>query len=192
MCSTSQTEIACFGMIAFDARSYGKGVDPKSLQIRTPVTLSGDQIWSQDRMIGHSQDRTAQILTELTRQPGMSIQLHCYAPSTGQGRKHSDQDLKLCANLYGPRSLSTEAGDFLERCELYLQDPKSCDKNVPYVNPHHLVDPDEGTRWTQYLSTQAYGVEDYISSSDLLADLTSKDALPEADVPPALQTELFG
>lgn len=189
--SDSDTEAVCFGMIACEAQPCGERVDPKCLLPGVPATLSGDQIWSQNRIVAYLQQRNGHILRQLSCQPGMAIQLHCSATVSVKGLKHSCRDLKLFANVYGPRSLSTEVGDFLERCEVYLQDPKSCDRNVPYVNPHHLVDPDAEIQWTQHLSTQSPRLEDFITSSDLLADLTSKDALPEANVPSVLQTELF-
>lgn len=178
-------------MIACEAQPCGERMDPKCLLPCTPVTLSGDQIWSHNRMVAYLQERSGQILRQLTCQPGMAIQLHCSATVSVKGHKRPCQVLKLFANLYGSRSLAPDVGDFLERCEVYLQDPKSCDRNVPYVNPHHLVDPDAEMKWTQHLSTQPPELEDFITSSDLLADLTSEDALPEAIVPSALRTELF-
>ena len=178
-------------MIAFKARPYSKTVQFESPLQYTTVTLSGVQIWSQGRVIGSLQEECGHILAELMCQSEMVVQLHCVVVSASQGLKHTDQNMKLYANLYGPRSFSADTGYFLEKCQVYLQHPKSCDRDVPYVNPHHLVDPEATVLWTQHLSAQLYGLDDFISPSDLLADLTSEEALPEAKVPSVLQTELF-
>ncbi|KAK1750444.1 SNF2 family N-terminal domain-containing protein [Echria macrotheca] len=40
--------------------------------------------------------------------------------------------------IYGPESLIRDVGDFFQEIEMYLQDPKDCDLNTRYCNPHRL------------------------------------------------------
>lgn len=40
--------------------------------------------------------------------------------------------------IYGPERLINEVGEFFQDVEMYLQDPKGCDMNTKYCNPHRL------------------------------------------------------
>ncbi|KAI3317051.1 hypothetical protein HD806DRAFT_516155 [Xylariaceae sp. AK1471] len=43
---------------------------------------------------------------------------------------------KLAVNIYGPSSNADCVGTFLQKCNLYIQRPEACSRNVIYLNPH--------------------------------------------------------
>jgi SWI/SNF-related matrix-associated actin-dependent regulator of chromatin subfamily A3 len=55
---------------------------------------------------------------------------------------------KLCVILYGSADVATMVGNWLDQCQLYLQLPHGCDRNVRYLNPHCLSSGDENRRMT--------------------------------------------
>lgn len=44
----------------------------------------------------------------------------------------------LALIIYGPRSMFEDIGAFFQDINMYLQDPKGCDIDVMYCNPHRL------------------------------------------------------
>lgn len=44
----------------------------------------------------------------------------------------------LWVNIYGPPELFEEMGTFVSHCKMFLQDPRYCDRNVEYCNPHRM------------------------------------------------------
>lgn len=64
-------------------------------------------------------------------------------PPTGKIDQETAIRIRLCA-LYGfhdhlwPETLVNDVCDFFQDVEMYLQDPKGCDTNVKYCNPHRL------------------------------------------------------
>ncbi|KAI0976554.1 hypothetical protein F4678DRAFT_413738 [Xylaria arbuscula] len=93
------------------------------------------------------------------------------------------------AIIYGPKDLSDDVGDFLDRCDYVLQDPFSCEHNVPYKNPHCLSTLFETPRMTFELCSPEPGHPEFFLSNSLQALETTGD-LPEWPQPAALKTEL--
>jgi SWI/SNF-related matrix-associated actin-dependent regulator of chromatin subfamily A3 len=94
------------------------------------------------------------------------------------------------AIIYGPDDLSDDTGDFLDRCYYVLQDPFSCEHNVPYKNPHCLSTLFETPKMTFELRNPDLDYDKFTLSNSLQALETTGD-LPEWPQPAALKTELY-
>lgn len=145
-------------------------------------------------------ERPAKILHALEEVECVNIQLHCQskcgqALSGGKKRKGSEWELQnsLCTIIYGPFRVFDAVGAFVSQCDLYLQDPHHCNRDVPYRNPHLLSGLDEETPTTFYFNQPrlTVHVEEKVSRPDLCTLLRSEDPLPETEAPPALRTMLY-
>ena len=97
--------------------------------------------------------------------------------------------------LYGPPALFESVGTFVARCNLYLQHPAHCDRNVPYRNPHCLS-PTHSSIYTHDLNDYLNIEHDsrlvsFQNPIDLFADASEREALVESDTPQALRTDLY-
>ena len=83
-------------------------------------------------------------------------------------------------------------GDFIAKCDLYLQDPLHCDRNVPYHNPHLLsTSTGEPVFTSSFLpSDVTVCIEGLNSKPDLFSLLKSDVSLPESPAPQCLLTAL--
>ena len=98
--------------------------------------------------------------------------------------------------LYGPSELATTVGEFFQQMELYLQDPKGCDRNVKYHNPHRLssMNLDECVM-TFSLPLQTAQLDQSVfqkvcSQEDALDIFVAQQSLAEAYQPDAIRTQL--
>ncbi len=116
-----------------------------------------------------------------------------------RGRVHSAKvkniklDFSLHCIVYGPRCAYDNVEDFLEGCDIYLQDPQGCDRNVEYRNPQRLNGDKDDAPMTNdrvFSACEVVQQDQHKSSIDTDAWLTN-DYLQEADNPPALKTNLF-
>lgn len=148
---------------------------------------------------------TQQILTVLSQQLSIQV-LGDYGvssrPITGHSRfkKHESKVdpryMELMVNIFGDPSFFDLVGAFATRCNIYLQHPERCDRNVPYRNPHCLSLEDGRELMTYDLrdplrvaSTAAINVTEY--AIDVLLDARQQERLPEAATPSALRTPLY-
>ncbi len=98
--------------------------------------------------------------------------------------------------IYGLAYLYEDLGDFFQDYDIYLQDPRGCDRDVRYCNPHRLSSIDLAScPMTSELGLQeapfgAFNLEDAPRQPDLLTILDSQGDLPEAPQPDAIQTPL--
>lgn len=92
--------------------------------------------------------------------------------------------------VYGPSNLFDDIGDFFQDNGYYLQEPRDCDRNVPYRNPHSLSGEDNVVPLTFDLGKEE---EDLIAAKapDILAGLETVEILPEDQDPPGLTTPLY-
>ena len=109
--------------------------------------------------------------------------------------RRDENQLGICAVLYGDPSFFERIGTFTARCGLFLQHPKRCNRNVPYRNPHCLPRAKGGILYCQNLEGLLYGsderkIELSRNPIDLFRDAKEHDALPEAVSPEGLQTRL--
>jgi len=96
--------------------------------------------------------------------------------------------------IYGPSDLSDEIGGAFQECDIYLQDPIGCSRDVRYCNPHRL--PPAGPSapvFTSSLTAPAAapgGMWDLVARPQLLDILDTQDDLAEAPQPPSIRTPL--
>jgi len=94
--------------------------------------------------------------------------------------------------VYGPLGLFDDVGDFFQTCNMYLQDPVGCDRNVRYCNPHRLSGLDVEAPMTLDLdSAHHMHISEISGNIDLLEGLNAHIDLPETESPPALVTSLL-
>ena len=88
--------------------------------------------------------RTRKILKALKTEPAVHVQLLAvptnviHAQKRKQQREVLTKGHALWINIYGPPELFETIGKFASQCKMFLQDPKYCDKNVEYCNPHRM------------------------------------------------------
>lgn len=167
---------------------------------RVPVFLRDDSVWSESTQqpLGTINRNVVVMLARLCEQDGVALQTYCTSSvksclkSSKSSKRSRPSYAKLCIIIYGPVKLSDDVGDFITRCNMYLQDPMHCDRNVQYRNPHRLFSSDDISETTQNLSVHPISeYELFESPNDLLAGLEYEDELPETETPSALLTTLF-
>lgn len=118
------------------------------------VFSSPSELYIGGNLVGNMGDRTSQILQVLSEDPLLDIQIIPAVQNTKQGNRRrieSRQRLEwfsVSVIIYGPDSLAKDVGQFCQTCDLYLQDPVGCDRNVLYRNPHRFSLPEEALRLT--------------------------------------------
>lgn len=98
----------------------------------------------------------------------------------------------LSVIVYGPKNMCENVGDFFQEIDMYLQDPKCCNLNVKYCNPHRLssLNLDECPMTSDldasvlHLDTALF--EDVSRETGLLEIFDSSQNLPEAPQPQAI------
>lgn len=120
-----------------------------------------------------------------------------YTNASGRSRQPNlTSSLGLFVIIYGPSTLSKSVGLFASRCNLHLQHPWHCNRNVPYQNPQSLSPKNTDTIYTSSLS-DVYDMEILSGSGifrnpiDLFADSTEQETLADAASPQALHTVLY-
>jgi hypothetical protein len=95
--------------------------------------------------------------------------------------------------MYGPWNLYNDIGEFFETNDMFIQDPRSCDRDVRYCNPHRLSSLTlENCTWTSQLyNNQDFSeLKDVGAGTELLELLDSQSNLAEAAQPLAISTAL--
>lgn len=96
--------------------------------------------------------------------------------------------------IYGPFEMLADIGNFFQTCEIYLQDPSDCDRNVRYCNPHRLSSTNLiSCPWTSELETNLTKLVEMKPISplpELFDVLESSEKLPEALQPDTIRTPL--
>jgi hypothetical protein len=109
-------------------------------------------------------------------------------------QKTSGPTWHLCVIIYGSPDLFEAIGKFADTCEIYLQDPEHCDRNVEYRNPHRLSRRGEKALYTQSLpkvQTVPNLQRSIVSPFDLLGVAEECETLQESVPHPAVRTSLF-
>lgn len=100
--------------------------------------------------------------------------------------------MSVCVILYGPSNLSRDLGEFLDKCDIYLQDPLHCDFNVEYHNPQRLYSPlDQGCTTSQLAHIFDDRSQVYEDLTDILSNFNAREDLEEYPNPSVLRTTLF-
>jgi len=98
--------------------------------------------------------------------------------------------------VYGPPERCDEVGAFFQDSELYLQDPKGCNLNTKYCNPHRLSSLKlEECPMTFSLELPSIPLDEAIfqqisSDSDILDIFNAQQNLPESPQPDAIRSQL--
>jgi len=138
--------------------------------------------------------RIFRILTTLSQDADVEFQFvrqhepaHERPPMSRKIQSNTQHSPKLCIILYGLADVATVVGDWLGQCDLYLQPPHGCDRNVRYLNPHCLSFDDKMRTMTFDLDALTQ-TEDPIP--DLLAELDGEEILDEYAQPALISTPL--
>jgi SWI/SNF-related matrix-associated actin-dependent regulator of chromatin subfamily A3 len=108
----------------------------------------------------------------------------------------TQQKVCLAIILYGPMYLFDNVGEYVQHHGIYLQDPKGCDLNVLYCNPHNLRPFDgESYPYTFDLDqvdqqTTSVPLEGLPEEHDLLEALNTSEPLHETPQPAAIKAQL--
>lgn len=95
--------------------------------------------------------------------------------------------------IYGPEDFADDIGRFFQHCHLFLQDPRDCNRNVKYKNPHRLSSKDPNAcPWTYYLNDPPIKSEVKVLDrlADVLENFTTERQIGEADQLQAMKTLL--
>ncbi|KAL2855380.1 SNF2 family N-terminal domain-containing protein [Aspergillus pseudoustus] len=139
---------------------------------------------------------TLQFLSILSQEEGIELQIQLHREKHTKkvyGKKGKCGDpitTTLNVVVYGPFDLFEDIGDFTQDNGYYLQEPRHCDRNVPYRNPHCLSGEDDEVPFTFDLGKQE---EDIVAAKipDLLVGLETCEVFPEDHDPPGLTTPLY-
>jgi len=98
----------------------------------------------------------------------------------------------LSVNLYGPCFLAESAGEFLQKCRMYLQMPEQCGRDVQYLNPHCLTPVDTKPIMTSIFNNMTNGEVDEqdCEDSNIFAELGGEEEFEEAPQPETISTSL--
>ncbi|KLU92099.1 hypothetical protein MAPG_11046 [Magnaporthiopsis poae ATCC 64411] len=140
----------CYGMISFPGSCKGPSA---SLQPMAgfPVTIESDCTFksrsSEMAYHGKLAVEYIEIVQALLEVPPLELQMSCAInpsqtlQSKGSHRAQFGEIVQKCTLsliIYGPAEMSDDVGAFFQEADVYLQDPKGCDHNVKYCNPHRL------------------------------------------------------
>lgn len=202
--TTRVNGMICFGMLWLDlAMEHASAQDLQSSNLPSDAVVRDGRVFiggESPTLIGELEHWTANILETLRQEGHVDLQYRITRQVGKNGRSDlfgriaKARPLELSVILYGTGEYLRLVGDFLERCDLYLQDPSGCNSNVRYRNAQSLwALNDSDIRMTQdivpTLVSQTF--DPFQNPLDLLADLEYENELPEAEQPLALQTQLY-
>lgn len=137
--------------------------------------------------------REAQVLCALSQDSQLDMQIFLSPSDSGIKEGRNQRAAALTIIVYGPLDLFDDVGDFFQTCNMYLQDPVGCDRNVRYCNPHRLSGLDVEAPMTLDLDSahRHMHISEISGNIDLLEGLNAPIDLPESESPPALVTSLL-
>ena len=125
----------------------------------------------------------------------LSIKRNYRLPKKLKGEKADTRvTIRLSIIIYGPLRTFEEVGDYLDSCEIYLQDPKGCDRNVRYRNPQRLSGLSPHAPFTidqAIYESMKKSCERVSRSIDYLTEVDAKKDLLETAAPDVLTTHLL-
>ena len=163
------------------------GIKPTPLTPARDCTAILDEIMDLDI-------RTSRILRTLQADAAIMLQL-LTVPSRAENKTRRrgqkgemDMGYALFVNIYGPRDLADLVGEFASKCNLFLQDPQYCDRNVEYLNPHRMpLDEVVFTSSLKLLAPESAPPKIEVrQTQDLFRDFEFDEDLAETDLPPDL------
>lgn len=140
-----------------------------------------------------------QPLKALLEEQSLELQSYCVIDASQQRFTKdiatSGQGVRCTISviIYGSEDLFEDIGDFLQQHDLFLQDPRGCNRNVLYRNPHRLssTDPAICPYTLELDQPEPEGqLEDIEATNDILEALNTEEELKEAEQPSGVQTPL--
>ena len=149
------------------------------------------------RCVGRLQnERSAQIIRRLQDEADLSLQYYCHCRYVGPSRTSRPSKraklaiiCELFVVVYGKAYMFDAIGAFLNSCNLYLQHPGNCDRDVEYRNPHLLSRNEKVVMTSSLRSTERY-FDCLETPSDTFDQFVTTKILHEAETPRALVTKL--
>ncbi|XTI84482.1 putative hydrolase [Cenococcum geophilum] len=200
--ASANDEQVCFGMVS------GLGAEIQTqftFEIATPLAVRFDSSISfttigECPIQGSIATEHSHIVQALREDHAIDLQVQCDldGKTASASRKRGLDDLSrticsLSIIIYGSGELFEDIGRFFQDCGLFLQDPRGCDRNVRYRNPHRLsarISEDCAMTFDLDDSFLADQVENLQSPKDLLEILNTEEDLLEAKQPHGLRTTL--
>lgn len=168
-----------------------------------PVLLKGSGTLcreSDSSLIATLQGPALKALQVLQNENDLDLQLLCWPSSSPKATKGRDRKLQkafkpsayLSVIIYGSLDLFDDVGEFLQKCEMYLQDPPLSQRSFPYRNPHRLFGPEDESpsKDQQELEQSSLDMEIVKGFADPFAGLEYEKYLPETEGSCALATPL--
>ena len=150
------------------------------------------------QLLGMILPRYGQVIQGLLDEKSLSLFVSCnidtVALHRGPTAPHPQTSCSLDITVYGPMGLFEEIGEWLQGCEIYLQDPKTCDMDVRYCNPQRLsyTDPESCPKVSQVvlrrLGTMQF--QEIDEQPDILDIISGQDDLEEAVAPKMIRASL--
>ncbi|KAL5089357.1 hypothetical protein Trisim1_005644 [Trichoderma cf. simile WF8] len=204
---SSSKEIVCFGEIVGILSKCGSSTsmpnaDGTSFRAKFESCEKFVSI-DNDAITGTIDSDYTHLTDLLQNEAELDLQLTCtldLSRSSSAGKRTSSSfyshaiPCTISIIIYGPLEMLTDIGNFFQTCEIYLQDPSDCDRNVRYCNPHRLSSTNMNScPWTSELKTHLKNLVEMEPISplpELLDVLESSEKLPEAMQPDAIRTPL--
>ncbi|OCL09248.1 hypothetical protein AOQ84DRAFT_376003 [Glonium stellatum] len=166
--------------------TYGQ---PNLLFMKSDLALLGtvnDHCGKVLRLLDEDKDIEIQLSFSTTRQ-------HAMPSRRSQRQKAMGDSACLSVIIYGTPELFDDVGNFLQEKNMYLQDPRSCDRNVEYRNPHRLsgLDPHVPMALELMPDIISRTIETAPEPADILLDFENGAELTEAESPRLLGTPLL-
>ncbi|KAI0190821.1 SNF2 family N-terminal domain-containing protein [Astrocystis sublimbata] len=170
---------------------------PAQLDSCSTFTLSHERYSNGSIHVQHRQ-----LLEAIFEEPTVRLQISCTLEDDSEAkakrRIRSTRTIPCSLNfiLYGPLSLCEELGAFFQSYDIYLQDPRHCDWEVKYCNPHRLSSTDfvllpMTSEISSIMNITELGSSEIIPErSELLAILNANEELAETPQPDAIKTSL--
>ncbi|KAL8296010.1 hypothetical protein RB600_001479 [Gaeumannomyces tritici] len=140
----------CYGMISFPGSCKGPSTSIQQM-VGFPVTIEPDCTFKSGSAElayrGKLSIEYIDIVQAMLDAPPLKLQMSCAIDpsqtlqSKGNHRAQFGEIVQKCTLsliIYGPADMCDDIGAFFQEADIYLQDPKNCDRNVKYCNPHRL------------------------------------------------------
>jgi SWI/SNF-related matrix-associated actin-dependent regulator of chromatin subfamily A3 len=147
-------------------------------------------------IVARLDDRSGEILQALSEDDSIDMHITLLLPSQCSSKrvKTTRSRWHFCTViLYGPEFICGDVDTFCQTCDLYLQDPIGCERNVLYRNHHRMSSSEDRARFTFELQTidTEKAVVTKLQYSNLLDALVSSRLLFELETPSNLSTQLL-
>lgn len=109
------------------------------------------------------------------------------------GDHDCENSFSVSVNIYGPLASGRSVGAFLQECEVYLQNPDHCGRDVPYLNPHCFMTVGGKTVMTSVFNESASDEIDKrcYEDLDIFAELGNDEEFEESPQPGMITTTLY-